>query len=140
MYPPRSEVIFVFSESKYTETHEWVHNVNGNKVRVGITDHAQKELGDVVYVELPEIGRELKAGSPFGVVESVKAVSDLVSPVSGKVVEVNATLKDKPELVNQSAHQDAWMVVVELPDIGELAKLLTPDAYEQFVARSAGKH
>lgn len=125
-------------EYRYSESHEWVAQLTPQRVRIGITDHAQSELGDVVFVELPEIGREVKAGSPFGVVESVKAVSDLVSPVSGKVVEINPALKEKPELVNASAQKDAWMLVVDLADPGEVGKLLSAEQYEKLIADGGG--
>jgi glycine cleavage system H protein len=117
---------------RYTDEHEWV-KVEGNNVRVGITDFAQDELGDIVFVELPEIGTELKVNEPFGSVESVKTVSELYAPISGKVVEVNDTLSDNPELVNQSPYEKAWFIVVEPTDASELEKLLSPEDYNKLV-------
>ena len=118
-------------ELRYSEEHEWV-KVDGNRVIVGITEFAQHELGDIVFVELPEVGAALKANEPFGSVESVKTVSELYAPVSGKVVEVNEKLSDSPELVNESPYEGAWMVVVELADAAELDSLLTAEQYEKM--------
>jgi glycine cleavage system H protein len=118
---------------KYTKEHEWAR-VEGNRVTIGITDYAQHQLGDVVYVELPSVGAGVKYMQPFGVVESVKAASDLFSPVSGKVVEVNSALEDSPELVNQSPYDDGWMLVVELSNPAELEQLMSADDYSEFVA------
>ncbi|WP_342432873.1 glycine cleavage system protein GcvH [Neobacillus sp. FSL H8-0543] len=114
---------------RYSEEHEWV-KVEGEKVRVGITHFAQSELGDIVFVELPEVGDEVTADEPFGSVESVKTVSELYAPVSGKVVEVNEDLNDSPEFVNESPFEKAWMVVIELSDSSELDKLMTAEQYE----------
>lgn len=116
-------------ELRYSEEHEWVKSEDG-KVRVGITDFAQHELGDIVFVELPEIGDEFKANEPFGSVESVKTVSELYAPVSGKVVEINEELNDNPEYVNESPYEKAWMIVLEPSDSSEIDKLLTADQYE----------
>lgn len=118
-------------ELRYSEEHEWV-KVDGSRVTVGITEFAQHELGDIVFVELPEVGAVLKANEPFGSVESVKTVSELYAPVSGKVVEVNGNLSDSPELVNESPYEGAWMVVVELADAAELDSLLTAEQYEKM--------
>jgi glycine cleavage system H protein len=120
-------------ELRYSEEHEWTKTEEGTKVRIGITAFAQDELGDIVFVELPEVGDELKADEPFGSVESVKTVSELYAPVSGKVVEVNADLDDSPELVNESPYEKAWMVVVELSDSSELEKLMTAEQYEEMI-------
>ena len=117
---------------KYTEEHEWVQ-VEDEIVTVGITDFAQDALGDVVFVELPDEGSSIDAGKSFGVVESVKAVSDIYSPVSGEVVEVNAELPDTPELVNTSPYEDGWMVKIKLNDTAELDDLLDADGYKAFV-------
>lgn len=117
---------------RYTEEHEWV-KVEGNKVRVGITDFAQSELGDIVFVELPEVGTELSANDPFGSVESVKTVSELYAPVSGKVVEVNEELEDSPELMNESPFDQAWMIVLEVEDLSEVDNLLTAEQYEAMI-------
>ncbi len=116
---------------KYTKDHEWISVENGVG-KVGITDFAQVQLGDVVYVELPDVGASLTAGQSFGTIESVKAVSELFAPVSGEVVEVNAALKDKPELVNSAPH-DTWMVAIKLANPSEAAELLDATAYDALV-------
>ncbi|NLP52342.1 glycine cleavage system protein GcvH [Bacillus sp. RO1] len=116
---------------RYSEEHEWV-KVEGEKVRVGITHFAQSELGDIVFVELPEVGDEISADEPFGSVESVKTVSELYAPISGKVVEVNEDLNDSPEFVNESPYEKAWMIVVEPADAGEVEKLMTAEQYEEM--------
>jgi glycine cleavage system H protein len=116
---------------KYTKDHEWI-DLAGDKGKVGITDYAQLQLGDVVYVELPEIGAKLKEGQSFGTIESVKAVSELYSPVSGEVVEVNSALKDKPESVNKDPHA-SWMVVIKLSNPGEASRLLDAAQYQDLV-------
>jgi glycine cleavage system H protein len=112
---------------KYTKDHEWL-DLAGDAARVGITDYAQQQLGDVVYLELPEVGTTLKQGQPFGTIESVKAVSELYAPVSGQVVEVNTALKEKPEAVNREPHA-SWMIHIRLADPGEIAKLLDATQY-----------
>lgn len=117
---------------RYSEEHEWVR-IEGNKAYIGITEFAQSELGDIVFVELPEVGATLKQDEPFGSVESVKTVSELYAPVSGKVVEVNGDLESEPELVNSSPYEKAWMVVVELSDESELDKLMDAAKYEALV-------
>ena len=124
-------------EYRYTKDHEWIH-VEGDKGRVGITDYAQKQLGDVVFLELPEAGRVLKAGEQFGTVESVKAVSELFSPVGGEVVEVNKALLEKPETVNQDPHGAAWMIVVRLGAKVADGELMDAVAYQAFVDSEAG--
>jgi glycine cleavage system H protein len=116
-------------ELRYSEEHEWVKD-EGATLRVGITQFAQSELGDIVFVELPEVGDEVTANEPFGSVESVKTVSELYAPVSGKVVEVNEDLNDSPEFVNESPYEKAWMVVIEPSDRSELEKLMTAEQYE----------
>ena len=117
---------------KYSTDHEWI-SMTGETGRVGITDYAQQQLGDVVYVELPEVGRTFKQGEQFGSIESVKAVSDLFCPVSGEVVEVNAALDENPESVNKSAH-DAWMIALKVSNPAELSGLLDADAYSELIA------
>lgn len=112
---------------KYTKDHEWVE-LAGDRGKIGITDYAQQQLGDVVYLELPEVGAKLKQGQSFGTIESVKAVSELYAPVSGEVVEVNTALKDKPETVNANPHA-SWMVVLKLTDPGETGALLDATQY-----------
>jgi glycine cleavage system H protein len=116
---------------KYTKDHEWL-DVSGDRGKVGITDYAQQQLGDVVYVELPEIGARLQQGQSFGTIESVKAVSELYSPVSGEVVEVNAALKDKPESVNANPH-GSWMIAIKLTNPGEVGGLLNAAQYDELV-------
>lgn len=118
-------------ELRYSEEHEWV-KVEGDKVRVGITDFAQSELGDIVFVELPEVGDEIEANEPFGSVESVKTVSELYAPISGTVVEINEDLDDSPEFVNESPYEKAWMIVVEPKDMNEIEKLMTAEQYEEM--------
>jgi glycine cleavage system H protein len=117
---------------QYTRDHEWAR-VQGNRVTVGVTDFAQDQLGDVVYVELPEVGDVIKKGEAFGVVESTKAVSDLFAPLSGKVVEVNAPLADAPETVNEDPYEEGWMIVVESSDAKELKELMDAPTYRKFV-------
>jgi len=121
------------SNLKYTRDHEWAL-VEGNVVTVGITDHAQSALGDVVYVDLPRVGRELKSGEAFGVVESIKAVSDLYSPLAGKVVAVNDGLPNDPSAVNKDAYGSAWMVRIEIADASALNALMDSAAYTSYVA------
>jgi len=116
---------------KYTRDHEWIE-LTGDSGRVGITDYAQQQLGDVVYVELPEVGAKLKQGQSFGTIESVKAVSELYSPVTGEVVQVNTALKDKPETVNKDPHA-SWMVVIKLANPGEAGALLDATQYQDLV-------
>lgn len=116
---------------RYSEEHEWVKD-EGDKVRVGITYFAQSELGDIVFVELPEVGDEVTADEPFGSVESVKTVSELYAPVSGKVVEINEELSDSPEFVNESPYEKAWMIVIEPSDKSELDKLMSADQYDEM--------
>lgn len=117
---------------KYTETHEWASLEQDNIVRVGITDFAQEELGDLVYVELPEVGRKLRAGEQCAVVESVKTASDLFSPVSGEVVEVNEVLQDEPERVNDDAYA-SWLFCVKSEDLTGLDKLMDATAYAKMI-------
>lgn len=117
---------------RYTREHEWARK-KGKNVVVGITEFAQDQLGDVVYLELPEVGDEVKKGDSFGVVESTKAVSELFSPVTGKVVEVNDPLKDSPETVNEDPYEEGWMVVIEPADAAELDALMDTQAYQAFL-------
>ena len=121
---------------KYTKEHEWL-KVEGNTGTVGITDHAQESLGDIVFVELPKVGTELTAGKTLGTVESVKAVSDIFAPVSGTVTEVNEALNNSPEQVNKDAH-GAWMVKVALKNPSEANQLLSAADYEKYVAAEGG--
>ena len=119
---------------KYSKEHEWVR-VEGNKVVVGISDYAQSQLGDIVFVELPEIGASVIAGKRFSVVESVKAVSDIFSPVSGKIVAVNEGLNDAPEKINQAPYGDGWIAVIEMSDSNQLTELMGDTAYAAQVAK-----
>ncbi|HHW15242.1 MAG TPA: glycine cleavage system protein GcvH [Firmicutes bacterium] len=123
---------------KYTREHEWV-KVSGKRAIVGITDHAQKELGDVVFVELPAVGDTVTQGGEFAVVESVKAVSEVYAPVSGTVIEVNQSLADQPELINQDPYGDGWIAVIELTDPMELDNLMSAEDYAAFVAGAEGE-
>jgi len=116
-------------ELLYTDTHEWVKN-EGNQVTVGLTDYAQSQLKDIVYVEFPEIGSDFKRGESLGVVESVKTAADLFSPVSGKVIETNMTLKDRPQFINEDPYGKGWILKMDLGDKGELKRLLTSEAYQ----------
>ena len=122
---------------KYTKSHEWVEELSDGTVRVGITDHAQELLGDMVYVELPEVGAEVHAGQECAVVEAVKAASDVYSPVSGEVVAVNEQLADTPELVNQDPYGDGWIMQVRLSNDQELGELMSADDYAAMVEAEA---
>ena len=121
------------SDYRYTDEHEWVH-VQGDIATVGITDYAQHELGDVVYVELPKVGAKLNAGQSLGTVESVKAVSDIYAPVSGEVTEVNSSLADSPETINKDPHGKAWLIKLKLASAAEVSKLMDAPAYEAFIS------
>ncbi|MGB9789019.1 glycine cleavage system protein GcvH [Thermotoga caldifontis] len=116
---------------KFAKTHEWVE-VNGNLAVVGISNHAQEKLGDVVYVDLPQVGKVVKKGEAFMSVESVKAASDIYAPVSGKIVEVNEKLSNQPELLNKDAEGEGWLVKIEMSDPAELSDLLDEEAYRRF--------
>ena len=124
-------------ELRYTREHEWAR-LEGDVVRVGITDFAQDALGDVVYVEVPEVGAEVRAGEPFGEVESTKSVSDVYAPVTGRVVERNEQLVDNPQLVNEDPYGQGWMISIEPDDRSELEALLDAGAYREF-AESQGE-
>ncbi|KAH6796099.1 hypothetical protein C2S51_037085 [Perilla frutescens var. frutescens] len=129
----------VLKDLKYADSHEWV-KVEGKSATIGITDHAQDHLGEVVYVELPDEGSKVEQGASFGAVESVKATSDINSPVSGKVVSVNKKLSDSPGLVNSSPYEDGWIIKVELENDGELHCLMDPDGYTEFCDEEDAKH
>jgi glycine cleavage system H protein len=124
---------------RYTKEHEWV-NVEGAVGTIGITEYAQAELGDVVFVELPKVGTQLKAGQSLGTVESVKAVSEIFSPVSGEVTETNAALADSPEKINQDPHAAAWLVKIRLADPKEASSLMDAASYEGYIAEKAKEH
>lgn len=121
---------------KYTKTHEWVR-VDGDVITVGLTDHAQEELGDVTYLELPDVGGEVESGEPFGVVESVKAASDIYSPITGEVLERNEDAVSTPDIVNASPYDRAWLIKVRVADTQPLADLMDPDSYDSYVETSA---
>jgi glycine cleavage system H protein len=127
------------SDYRYTKDHEWI-KLDGPVGTIGITDYAQAELGDVVFVELPKAGTQVKAGQSFGTVESVKAVSEIFSPVSGEVVETNAALADSPEKINQDPHGAAWLVKVRLADPKEISGLMDAAAYQAYIAEKAKEH
>ena len=119
------------SELKYSKDHEWV-KIEGNTATIGITEYAQNELGDIVFVELPEVDDEINEGDTFGSVESVKTVSELYAPISGKVLEANEELEDSPEFVNESPYEKAWMVKIEITDESQLDSLLSADQYSEM--------
>jgi glycine cleavage system H protein len=121
------------TQYRYTKEHEWI-NLEGTQAKIGITEHAQGELGDVVFVELPAVGAQLKKGDNLGTVESVKAVSDIYAPLSGKVIEVNTKLESAPETINQDPHGEGWLVVLEVVDPSEADHLLDAAAYESEIA------
>lgn len=123
-------------DRRYTKEHEWV-KIEGDRARVGITDYAQNQLGDVVYLELPEVGRILKAGETFGTVESVKAVSELFAPVPGEVVEVHSDLMSNPEAINADPHGQGWMITVKPADPGAMGSLLDAKAYQALLESGA---
>ena len=120
-------------DCRYTKEDEWVREDGDHRV-VGVTDYAQQQLGDVVFLEIPPTGTAINAGEPFGVIESVKAVSDLYAPLTGEVVAANAALEESPELVNESCYEDGWILKINPGDPGELDTLLSPSAYRAFVA------
>jgi len=127
MYPP---------ELLYTKDHEWIR-LDEDVGTIGITDHAQKELGDIVFVELPKRGDQVTAHESFGTVESVKAVSEIFSPVTGEVTSVNSRINDRPELVNEDPHGEAWLIKVQITDRRETESLMTADQYEAYLEGSA---
>jgi len=121
------------TQYRYTKEHEWI-DLEGTQAKIGITEHAQGELGDVVFVELPAVGTQLKKGDNLGTVESVKAVSDIYAPLSGKVIEVNTKLESAPETINQDPHGEGWLVVLEVADSSETDHLLDAASYENEIA------
>jgi glycine cleavage system H protein len=121
---------------RYTKNHEWI-DVKDSVGTIGITDHAQQELGDVVFVELPKVGAQLKAGESFGSIESVKAVSDIFAPVSGEVADINSALVDTPDRVNSDPHGGAWLIKIRLSDANEAAGLMDAAAYQSYIAEAA---
>jgi len=127
------------SDYRYTKDHEWI-KADGSTGTIGITDYAQAQLGDVVFVESPKVGAKLKAGATFGTVESVKAVSEIYSPVSGEVTEINAALADAPEKINSDPHGDAWLIKVRLDDPKQLNALMDSVAYQAYIAEKDKEH
>src|SRR5579862_5583325 len=124
------------TEYRYTKQHEWI-DAKGGIGTIGITDYAQQELGDVVFVELPKVGAQVKAGESFGTVESVKAVSEIFSPVSGEIVEINSALVDTPDKINTEPHSSAWLVRVRLADAKDVAGLMDAVAYQAYITEAA---
>ena len=124
---------------KYSKEHEWARMEGDGRVRVGITDYAQDALGDVVYVDVPEVGTEVEAGKPFGEVESTKSVSDVYSPASGTVIERNGALEDRPELVNEDPYGEGWMVAIEVQEGSALDGMMDAEAYRAFTEQSEGQ-
>jgi len=124
-------------DNRYARSHEYVH-VDGNVGTIGITEYAQKELGDVVFIELPAVGAQLEATDELGSIESVKAVSELFAPVTGEVVEVNELLRDKPELVNTDPYGDGWMIRIKLTDLTEVDELMSAEEYEEYIETESG--
>ena len=120
------------NDNLYTRDHEWV-KIEGNKAEVGITDHAQKALGDIVFVELPDLEDEIDAGDEFGSIESVKTVTSLFMPMSGRIIAVNTELKDNPELINEECYDEGWVIRLELSNPDESAELLSSEEYEEFL-------
>jgi len=122
---------------KYSKEHEWVL-VEDRVAIIGITEYAQQELGDIVYVELPEVGEKVVKDDPFGAVESVKAVSDIFAPVSGAVLEINDALPESPEIINEDAYGDGWMIKVEMTDMDDLKDLMSAEEYAEYVEQQKG--
>lgn len=125
-------------ELKYTKEHEWALIV-GTTATIGITDYAQEKLGDIVYIELPDVGDEMAKDEQFGTIESVKTVSDLFSPLGGEVVEVNDQLEDRPELINEDPYGDGWMIRIHIADLEELTTLISAEDYENYVKKEISK-
>lgn len=117
---------------KYTESHEWI-KIDGDKAKIGITDHAQSELTDVVFVEFPDVGKEIKKGEELCVVESVKSVSEIYAPVSGEIIKVNKKLEDEPETINKSPYDDGWLVEIKIKDKAEINSLIDADSYKKLI-------
>jgi glycine cleavage system H protein len=126
--------VAVPNDRRYSKEHEWAIDEGDGTIRIGITEFAEHELGDVIYVELPKVGTAVKQNAQMGEIESVKAVSDLFSPVTGEIVEINSAVKDKPELVNEAPYEAGWLVKVKATDTGELASLLDSGQYEELTS------
>jgi glycine cleavage system H protein len=127
------------ADYRYTKQHEWIQ-VQGDLGTIGITDYAQQELGDVVYVELPKTGVKITAGSSFGSIESVKAVSEIFTPVAGEIAEINSALIDTPEKINQDPHKSAWLIKIKLDDPNAVSNLMDAAAYQSYIAEAAKEH
>jgi glycine cleavage system H protein len=127
------------ADYRYTKDHEWI-KVDGGVGTIGITDYAQQELGDVVFAELPKVGATVKSGQSFGSIESVKAVSEIYTPVSGEITEINSALVDAPEKINKDPHGAAWLVKIRLSDPKETAALMDATAYQAYIATQAKEH
>ena len=127
------------ADYRYTKDHEWI-KVEGSAGTIGITDYAQSELGDVVFAELSKVGVTMKAGESFGTIESVKAVSEIFTPVSGEIIEINSKLVDTPEIINKDPHGSAWLVKIRLSDPKEVSALMDAAAYETYIAAQAKEH
>ena len=123
------------ADLRYTASHEWIRLGDDGTLTVGITDHAQDQLGEIVYLELPAVGEKISKDDPFGVVESVKAVSDIYAPVSGTVVEVNEGLPESPEVINEDPYGDGWLIKVRISDLSELEDLMDGEEYDEMVAK-----
>ena len=117
---------------KYTDTHEWI-KIKGNTAKVGITDHAQSELTDIVFVELPEVGNEINKGEEICIVESVKSVTEIYAPISGKITNVNKKLEESPEIINESPYDDGWLIEIEISNNSEINDLLDSDSYKKII-------
>ena len=124
-------------DTKYAKSHEYTH-LDGDVATIGITEYAQKELGDVVFVELPQVGSQLEQNEEMGSIESVKAVSELFAPVTGEVTEVNERLRENPELVNSDPYGDGWMIKVRISDVSELDELMTAEEYDEYCEKESG--
>jgi len=122
----------VKSDLKYTDSHEWI-KINGKTAKVGITDHAQSELTDIVFVELPEVGKEIKKGEEICIVESVKSVTEIYAPISGKITNVNKKLEESPEIINESPYDEGWLIEIEISNNSEINDLLDSDSYKKII-------
>lgn len=132
-------MVTIPDDLRYTREHEWARLDDDGRITVGITDYAQGQLGDVVFLELPEVGATVTGGEPMGVIESTKSVSDIYSPVSGAVVEANVDCRDNPAAVNQDPYGEGWLVIIDPTDLLDFDSLLGPEEYESFVAEESGE-
>jgi glycine cleavage system H protein len=137
--PPRGRQMEFPEDLRFTKEHEWVRDEGSGRFRVGITDYAQDALGDVVYVDVPEVGTSVTASQPFSEVESTKSVSDVYSPVTGTVLERNPLLEDRPELVNEAPYGDGWLVVIEVSEGGDVSDLMDSGSYREYVEQVQGQ-